>query len=368
MRQTLRLTFVIPSLEAGGAEKVMALLANAMAEREHAVTVLTWDDGGQKPFHALAPNVRHRPLNIRGDSKNAAEALSANVGRIRAVRSALKESDPHVILSFIDTTNVVVLMATIGLGIPVVVGERMDPRDFPRKAVWRWLRAMTYPWASHIVVQTQAGKEFFADSLQKKISVIPNPVPPPSVSRSNQLNKKILAIGRLSLDKGFDLLLQAFAVLRKTHPDWTLSIVGEGSERKRFEKLRDDLNLGTAVEFLGQVHGAQNHLAAAAIFVMPSRTEGIPNALLEAMAMGLPVIASDCNGCKAVVENDVNGLLFPSENAKALSERLIRLVENTAERERLAKRASEIVDRLDPPVIWDAWEKVFSDVKKGGTI
>ncbi len=357
----LRLLFVISSLEAGGAEKVMTFLSDEFARRSHSVKLLTWDDGSIPPFYPLGEAVEHIPLGIRNNSNNIIQAIFENFRRIGALRRIFRETHSDGILSFIDTTNVVTLLAARGLGIPVVVGERMDPHFFPKKRLWRLLRSLVYPWARHIVVQTTDAKYFFSKALQEKMTIIPNPVFPFKESSIQRVEKKIAALGRLEEAKGFDILLEAFALIRERYPDWKLTIAGKGPAREKLETLRDKLKLSPHVEFIGEISNPWKILASSSLFVMASRTEGFPNALCEAMSLGLPVIASDCSGCRALVQDELNGLLFTSGNAKALAARLDRLMGDPLLRDRLSKQGRDVIDRFDPTKIFQAWNRVMEE-------
>ena len=367
----MRVTFVIPVIASGGAEHALVLLARRWSAAGRRVTILTYDAGEVAPFYDLDPRIRHVPLGIAGDSFGAAAAAANNLRRARVLRRELRRSRPDVIISFIDQTNVLTLVAAEGLGVPVVVVEQSDPHTFPVKPVWARLRLLTYARARRIVLLSARDAAYFPPRLRGRVAVIPNPfVPPPAEAEPEggaARGPVLIGVGRLHRDKGFDILLEAFALLAGEHPRWRLTVLGEGDERARLEALRDELGLGGRVSLPGRVKDPYTFLRRAALFALPSRAEGFPLALCEALACGLPAVCTDCaGGVRDIIEEGVNGLLVPKEDAAALARALGRLMSDDAERRRLARRAPEVVERFGPRKTFEAWESLLREVVGGG--
>ena len=346
----------------GGAEKVMALVANGLVDRGHEVTLLTLNSRDDAAFYEIDHQVQQ--LSLGKNDFNGKRGLFWSIRQSFALwyglRNYLKASRPNVLLAFINTTNSLALVASVGLHQPVVISERSDPGPTPLHRFWRFARWVSYPFASTIVVQSDEVKEWFSARLQKKIKVIPNPIQkPPECSSLNEIrhNRRVIAVGRLAWEKGFDLLLEAFAQLVDLYPDWSLAIWGEGPLRKDLEIYRDGLGLQGRVVFHGLSRDLHQHYLQASVFVLSSRFEGFPNALCEAMAHGLPVVATSCSGgVRSLLQSEQNGLLVPAEDPEALSGALGRLMGDSALRESFGLKAQTVVENYGLEKITDKWE------------
>ncbi|MBD1945819.1 glycosyltransferase family 4 protein [Coleofasciculus sp. FACHB-712] len=365
----MRLTLVIASLSAGGAERVMSIMANYWAAKRWKITLLTFDDGKVPPFYDLDCHVHHIRLGIARESLSLLVGIWNNLKRIQVLRAAIADSHPDVVISFIDKNNILTLLATRGLHIPVVVSERIHPAMYSIGGVWELLRQWMYPKANRVVVVTARSLSYFSAQIQSRSYVIPNPVIFINTHQT-ELAKLItkpslIAVGRLDYQKGFDILLQAFAQLKVCYPDWTLTILGEGALRTELEALRNQLGLSNRVHLPGRVKNIYEFLKQADIFVMSSRFEGFPNALCEAMACGLPVISTDCpTGPREIIRDGVDGILVSSGDVNALAVAMNRLMSDEGERKRLAARAPDLTERFSIEKVMGMWENLVDQVVK----
>jgi GalNAc-alpha-(1->4)-GalNAc-alpha-(1->3)-diNAcBac-PP-undecaprenol alpha-1,4-N-acetyl-D-galactosaminyltransferase len=361
----VKIALVIATLAAGGAQRVMSLMANYWAQRNWDVTIFTLDDGSITPHHALDARVKRVPLDLLAPSASVLQGLKNNLRRIKKLGAALKALNPQAVISFSDEMNIQTLLAMRRSHVPVVVSERIDPAMWPLGKAWEFLRGHTYPRAACVVVQTERGLQYFSEAIKKVGRVIPNPVVVPEVAQVSRMregeSRKILGLGRLTKQKGFDLLLRAFAKVAAKHPRWLLEIWGEGGERPVLEALRDELKLQGRVRLPGQTSESFEKLRAADLFVLSSRFEGIPNALCEAMACGLPSISFDCpTGPREIITPDVDGVLVPPEDVEALALALDRVMGDEAFALRLGENARAITQRHSIDKVMAQWEEVLA--------
>jgi len=360
----MRITLVIFSLVAGGAERMMAAMANHWAEKGWTVSLLTLDSGKEPPFYPLHPAVRHSPLALASVAANPFQALRSNIHRIRRLRAAIRETQPDIVISLMSETNVQTLLATRGMGVPVLVQEQNDPFHLQIGRQWNVLRRWMYPRASHVVVLTERSLSFFSRRIRQRARVIPNPaivnVPPRTPFSNRGQAKTMIAMGRLVPQKGLDLLLQAFARVADRHPDWSLEVLGEGRLRGELEAQVQSLGLMGRVRLPGTTKQPHEKLRNADLFVMSSRHEGFPLSLCEAMACGLPAVSFDCpTGPREIIRDGVDGILVPPENVAALSDAMDELMRDEQRRESLAARAPEVLDRFSLQKIMGQWEALI---------
>ncbi len=361
----MKLLFFISSLNCGGAQRVCVTLCNHWAAGGWDVTLATFDDGSEPLFFRPEPRVRLVTLGLARESEGLVHSALNNVRRVARLRRFVRDERPSRILSFIDSTNVLALIAARGTGIPVVVAERVDPAHHTIPRPWRVLRRLCYPWASAIAVQTRSIAAYFPARWRERIVVIPNPFPgledqnPGERERAGG-RRTIIAMGRLTHQKGFDLLIGAFASIAGARPDWDLVILGEGSERSALAAEIERLGLSTRVTMPGNDPRPLQALRRADLFVLSSRYEGFPNALCEAMACGLPVISFDCpSGPADIIRDGVDGLLVPPEDGGALAAAMMDLTGNAERARELGERAVAVATRFSVERIAAEWERVL---------
>jgi glycosyltransferase involved in cell wall biosynthesis len=346
----------------------MTVMANYWAEQGHDVSLITLAPV-EEDFYPLHAGIRRIGLGLTNQSTTLRESLWNNIVRVKQLREAIDRSHADVIISFIEKTNILVLMSTIALRIPVVACERTDPRYHKIGRVWAVLRQVLYRRAAAVVVQTE-GLRGWAEGLvhNRSVYVIPNPIT--YIDRTDRpiLNgtrsaKTVAAMGRLDPPKRFDHLIQAFAHCAARHPDWSLVIVGEGPERKRLEALSAHLRIGERVTLLGRLSDPFPVLRKADLFVLSSRYEGFPNALMEAMACQLPVVSTDCpSGPGDIIRHGVDGILVPPDDVAALAGAMDRLMTDPQERRRFGAQAAEVVERFSTDRIMKLWGDLLARI------
>ena len=414
------LWLVLPHLGPGGAQKVALLAAQHFASqglRLRVVTVLP----GHPLAHALPPQVEHLDLGPvvelawRGDHGNrrwtargrrflraqqrrlhrlvAKVGLlmawpwivaSARPGRLNAAAQLLrwcvqgvsgpqaavlqKQLDrcrPRRVLALLSRTNMLSCLALWDASTHLVVSERNDPTLQTLPAPWPRLQALLYQRADVVTANTQGvlGALAGLPGLQR-LELLPNPLPARvPVERGEPVSQQLrfISVGRLVPQKGLDVLLDARARCTGAAASWPVELVGDGPERPALERQAEAAGLAAVVQFTGFRPDPQRCLAAAAVFVLPSRFEGMPNALLEAMAAGLAVIVSDASpGPLEVVEHRRTGLVVPVENPIALAAAMDELAADSVLRQRLGAAAQARIAALDWPAIEPIWRSVLA--------
>ena len=364
-----RVVLVISSLRPGGAERVISIMANHWARRGCGITLVTID-AGSADFYALDPRVTRVALGVAGNSYGVRDALARNADRVRRLRHAIRAARPHAVISFMTSTNVLAVIAARLERVPVIISERTDPTQDGASTIWNGLRRLVYPRAQAVVVQTPEVHRWAETFLSPhRVRTIPNPVllPPetemgdddPRPASSDQ-RRRIVAMGRLESQKGFDVLLRAFAKCRADFPDWSLVIIGEGEDRLSLGSMASELGVADAVTMPGLVRNPFAVLRSADLFVLSSRCEGFPNALLEAMAVGMAVVATDCrNGPRHIVRHGIDGVLIPPDDVAAMADAMAGLMGNDLYRRALGARAVEVKERFSVDRVMAEWERLL---------
>ena len=354
----LRVLLVSATLEGGGAERQLSELANYWAARDVTVTLVTWTGADATDFFRLHSRVRRVRLNVVSDERGFLRRFAFNVRRIRSLRRVLLAERPTAVLSFLTETNVLTILAALGLRTRLVISERANPAfDTTVSRVWSALRRCLYSRSDLVVAQTHAAAQWVASNCGARTRVIRNVLRIlPVLERERE--PLIVAVGRLARQKGFDLLVRAFSQVAADFPRWSVAILGEGTERKSLLQLSSDLGVADRVVLIGQVEDVDSWLARAAVVVQPSRFEGFPNALLEAMGMGVAVISADCpSGPSDLIEDGVNGRLVPVEDVGALSAALRQLLSGPDVRARFGREAAKVREQFHPDRIMAEWNR-----------
>lgn len=360
--------FVIAGLGAGGAERVVSLIAGAWIAKGWKVTVLAFDGPEDPIYHDFHPAVKIRRFGLSSGGGKVRSML-AQGRRIMAIRRTLNLLRPDIVISLLTKINLLTLVATLGTSHKVIVSERNNPQAQRANAAWNILLARFYGRAAAIVMQTRASLDCLPPHARAKARVIPNPILPPQSSKLISMEWPVVtAVGRLTYQKGFDLLIEAFASIAPSHPDWKLVIWGEGEMRPALEGQVRALGLIDQILLPGASKIPGGWVHEAAIMVLSSRYEGFPNALGEAMASGLPVVAFDCPfGPSDLIRQDVDGLLIPPGDVAALAQAIERLIVDEALRTRLGSAAGRSVLRLTPARIIAQWDSLVREILSTGS-
>ncbi|WP_295616269.1 glycosyltransferase family 4 protein [Chamaesiphon sp. GL140_3_metabinner_50] len=362
----MKVTLFVYGLGGGGAERVISIVANYWVCQGWDVTLIMLLAPTEPSFYPLDPRIKLRALGLAAESANPLIAIARAGQRIARLRQEIITSQPDVVISFMNAVNVYAIVACAGLEIPTIVCEHIYPGATDANKIWQFLMKWTYRYADLVTVLTHNALPFYPAARGYRTIVMPNPVTTPApIGAMEPLlsTPSAIAIGRLQPQKGFDLLLRAFARLYAKYPDWQLTILGEGPMQAELEELRSQLQLTDRVHFPGLVTNVREYLAQADLFVMPSRFEGFPMALCEAMACGLPVLAADClSGPRDIIVDGVDGVLVAPEDVDALTTQLDALMSDPARRKQLALNAPQILDRFGVERVMGLWQDAIDSV------
>jgi glycosyltransferase involved in cell wall biosynthesis len=377
-----RVTLVIAGLGRGGAERVCVNLANAWAAGGRRVTLLTTSQGGVAPAYELDPRVERRDLGwwraprggevdeaavtqvARGLVRDGCLELAEEVIRISLLRVAILATEPGAVVSHIDLTNLRVLAALAGTRVPVFACEHTDTTMVGLGRLQR-VRATLYRRASAVVAPHTSSAEWLARDGARAVA-IPNPLVTPPASalsragRARGPRRLLLTLARLSPEKRVGLLVDAFARIAGEFPEWDLDIYGDGPERDSLRRLVADAGLGGRVRLRGFAADPYAALARADLFASASWVEGFGNAVWEALACGVPVVATECGeAVRALVRDGVDGLIVGGDGAPPLAAALASLMRDGAARATCAARAREVVGRFNIARSLRAWDELL---------
>ncbi|MGN7514127.1 MAG: glycosyltransferase family 4 protein [Allomuricauda sp.] len=352
----MRIDFIISGLYPGGAERVLVLLANHFSENGYDVNLITLNEAES---YQVSEQVTRIKLH-EGSIKIA--KLRGLVNLFKYYRH--KTNRPEVIISFTTVLNFLTLIAATFYKIPIIVSEHTNHLNID-EPIWRnnLIRRILYPKANFVTVLTSFDLNFFNQKGCNTV-IMPNPITFKPISKLPSNRKKnILAVG--SLDryhiKGFDNLIQFIEPVLKEHKEWNLVIAGGGENGKTYlTNLVDEKGLTDRILFTGQINNVKEVMAESSIFVLPSRLEGLPMVLLEAMSQGMACIAYDCvTGPSEMINNNVNGLLIENQNMDEMKKGLLRLIESETLRIELGKNALKSLGQYNIENVRKKWEKLL---------
>ena len=366
-----RLVIVIGSMTAGGAERVATTMANAWVERGREVWLVSTHLGPRVIGYRIHPSVSLMCLSD-AMTRRTSSRWAASLQKIPALRRLLSAIEPDVVVSFLTNVNVLVIATLASSGIPVIVSERVDlAADVELLRTLRVARALLYPFADALVVQTAAVALRYRERLCRvpPIAIIRNPLPgelsaSPVRARQDGTGGCVIAMGRLTPQKGHAQLIEAFRRALGEDVSWRLQIWGDGPLRRDLQRLIDELHLADRAQLCGVTSEPWSVLAGAQIFALSSKYEGFPNAMLEAMAIGLPCVAFDCpSGPRELADGGDAAVIVRSGDVDMLAEALRDLAEDREGRRQLGVRAAAFVRReFSEASVMGDWDALIDEV------
>lgn len=352
----MKILMLITGMQSGGAERVMATLCNNLSQN-HIVRLGIMKTA--ESDYRLFDRVQITAGNV------------SNQSLLQSVRFSRNEIDtwkPDLVLSFMTKTNIIAMLAkkTSKYKPPIVIAERANP--YHTHGILRIIRDYLCRFADGAVFQTEQAQAYYKDIIKCRSVVLRNPLNPDFKVEPfrGTRTKRIVCVGRLSEEKNQRLLIDAFADLARDFPDYKVEIYGDGPLKANLKAHIEDLRMQDKILLMGRKDRVQEHIRDAACFVLPSNSEGMPNALLEAMALGLPSIATDCpiGGSAFIIDHNVNGILIPMNDKDRLKAELRKCLTDKGFAEGIAQKATEVTRDFDAERVCKEWETYLLEVQR----
>ncbi len=342
----------IETMRRGGAERVLNNIAHYLSN-EHDVILINDVMLSEKEEYTVDAKVKRRCLGLTGGG------VKGNLTRVRRLRKIILEERPDSILSFMGPCNLRMLVATKGLKIRKIVSVRNDPRHEYGGGFTKIAAKLLFRSASRCVFQTQDAMNYFQKSVRKKSLVIWNPVSDIFFERSWKAQREEIAVvGRLVPQKNPLLALDSFYLISSKYPLTKLVYYGSGELKNAILKKAENLNLSRRVLIVDNVPNIEDYISSARLFLMTSDFEGMPNALMEAMTVGLPCVATDCpcGGPKAISSGFTEQMLVPCGNAMAIAKRIDEILSDETKQRELSAKEKERSDLFKTNIVMNQWE------------
>lgn len=360
----MKILFAIDTMTKGGAERVISNLSNYLIE-DNEVEILTLLD--RKCAYKLNQKIKFHSLKISEKKKNIFEKISYTINNVKEYKKRVSQINPDIIVSFLPRSSYYALIAATKNKIKIIVSERNDPKQEYKNLVNKLLMKALYKRADGFVFQTEDAQRYYNKKIQQKSIIIPNPIDDNFLCQPCETERKneIVTAGRLTEQKNQIMLINAFEIVQQKYPQYTLKIYGDGVLREKLQNTIRDKRLEKNIFLPGISNNIKEDIYAAKMFVMSSNYEGMPNALMEAMAMGLPVISTNCpcGGPKFLIGNNENGLLVRVNEKKDMADAIIRIIEDQELAKKLSENAHNKIKTMHPNIINNEWKKYIYSVK-----
>lgn len=358
-----RITLFIGGLSGGGAERVICNLANYLCRNDYLVDLITMSNS--KNPYKVDDGVRK--ICLLNDNERCGRVHNFLLRRKRLKQYIIKNQNIQCYITMLPITIFMLVRFKKFTKSKIIISERVDPSSysFLKKIMMKYSAKK----CDGLVVQTQKISEWYNDVAHRM--VIPNAINEDVIlnkkNNSSIVKKKIVAVGRLEKQKNYPMTIRAFELFNKEHPDYVLEIYGQGSQKEKLVNLANSCGLGKKIKFFGYVNNISERITGAACFVMASNYEGIPNALLEAMCLGVPCVATDCDGggAKELIEDGKNGFLVKKGSAEQMSRKMKEIVEDDSLSKDISKNAIKLKDKLEPERIYGEWMVFIDNVTRG---
>ncbi len=354
------------SLNKGGTERVITNLCNQYLIKKHNVTIITCIKAS--PQYPLDGKIQHLCIDHHEEEKEQ-NKIARFIRRRKGLKRILDMLSIAIMLNFLPEPSFLALSLKKQYSFPMIVSVRSDPTMEYGFLPYHLMMRLLYPRAEGLIMQTEEAKKYFSKGIQKKAVIIPNPINMEAVRKpfEGKRREEIVAVGRLTEEKNYPMLIHTYQKVSRQFPNYELLIYGEGKLRGELEKLIKKLGLRDKVVLVGQKDDIYDRIYGSSLYVMTSDHEGMPNALMEAMALGLPVISTDCpcGGPGFLIKNQENGILVSTGNEEDLEKAMVQMLADRKFAEKLGSRARRIVEILNPERIYKKWDDYISYIAGG---
>lgn len=347
----MKILFYISTIRGGGAARVMVNLANALVD-EHEVFLIT--NFPSEHEYKLKKSVKMFRLEETEPHKNR---VLKNIERLSSLRKIIKRTQPDVSVAFMRENNFRLIISTMGLKTKTVISVRNDPQKEYNSFFSQKLAEILFRKADGVVFQTEDAKNFFSDSIQSKSKIIFNQVDSKFFQKSDTIGQKIIACGRLSKQKNYHMMIDAFQIVLEKFPEEKLYIYGDGALEAELKTYVMEKGMSSSVFLMGFSENLVEIYSDAKLFLLTSDYEGMPNVMLEALASSVPVICTDCpcGGPKSVIRHGKNGLLCPVGNTEAFAEAMVEVLKDTEKLKLMRQNAYVSAQVFSADKVLEAW-------------
>lgn len=361
--QSIHIAMLIGALTKGGSERVLVNLADYLSQNGFQVTMVTQYQKEEE--YPLNPDVKRVISDITQEETSNSRLVNFK-RRFFKLRNIWKSEKPDVILSFIGKNNMMAILTSRFLQIPVAVSVRGEPTMEYYNWWMRFMAKNLFRKADGVILQTKQCFDFFPEAIKNKAVILKNPVSQSFFRErfEGERENTITAVGRIDENKNHEMLIRAFAQIVDDYPDYKLIIYGEGELRKKLIGLVEELDLEEQISLPGATKEVAEAIYKTGVFVLSSNTEGVPNTLIEAMILGLTVVATDCpcGGPADLIEDGVNGFLTPVGDVNAMKENLQKALKNSQTAKTTGIEASKTADIYNTEKVYGEWSKYLKNL------
>lgn len=350
-----KVMFVCQSLGNGGAERVVSVLTDELSEADYRVFILTMTK--EKQVYNINENVE-----IVAPHKNYNAGILGKLQRVKIIRDEIIKHKIDVVVAFSHYNAMFSVIASYGLPVRIIGSERNDPAQLKNRKILNSTRNILYKKLDCLVCQTDEAKAYFPNKIQEKTTIILNPISASIIDPyCGEKEKKIVTFCRLEPQKNLRMLIDAFEMLYEEYPDYELNIYGEGSERENLLNYIVSKGLVNVISIKPFCKDVHQKVMKATIFALPSNYEGLSNSMIEAMALGIPTVVTDCpcGGARMVIENNKNGIMVAVDDPKAMYEAFNKIIVSPKFAKELSNNGVKIRDKLNCKKIAKQWKKAI---------